>query len=99
MVFGTVDCNHNQLPDECEVEQQTTGDINNNGIPDICEGICDGDVNTDGVVDPLDIGAVLSRFGHEVTPENEIYDVNSDGLIDPLDSGFILARFGPCPEL
>lgn len=99
VVFGTEDCNHNQLPDECEVEQQTVGDINNNGIPDICEGICDGDVNTDGLVDPLDLGAVLSRFGHEVTPENEIYDVNADGLIDPLDTGFILARFGPCPEL
>jgi len=98
-MFGTVDCNHNQRPDACEIEQQTAGDINDNGVPDICEGICDGDVNTDGVVDPLDLGAVLSRFGQDVTPENDIYDANGDGAIDPLDTGFILSRFGPCPQL
>ena len=61
--------------------------------------LCDGDVNGDGYVDPLDMGAILSRFGLDASePANCPYDVNCDGLIDPLDSGYILARFSVCNE-
>ncbi|MCH7700217.1 MAG: hypothetical protein IID37_00900 [Planctomycetes bacterium] len=66
-----------------------------------CEdcGTCAGDVNCDGMVDPLDSGAVLARFGLDpCNEENCKYDVNCDGAIDPLDSGFVLARFGLCDE-
>lgn len=61
---------------------------------------CEGDANGDGVVDPLDSGFVLSRFGCPVgtgDPSCDDADQNGDGLVDPLDSGFVLARFGPCP--
>jgi len=57
----------------------------------------EGDVNQDGVVDSLDVGFVLSRFGCAVgtgDPYCDVADVNDDGLVDPLDSGFVLARFG-----
>ena len=60
---------------------------------------CEGDANGDGLVDPLDSGFVLSRFGCDVgagDPDCDIADQNGDGLVDPLDVGFILARFGPC---
>ena len=60
---------------------------------------CEGDANGDGVVDPLDSGYVLSRFGCPVgkgDPGCDIADQNGDGLVDPLDSGFVLARFGDC---
>ena len=60
---------------------------------------CDGDANSDGVVDPLDSGFVLSRFGCEVDagdPDCDTADQNDDGLVDPLDVGFVLARFGTC---
>ncbi|MCH7721058.1 MAG: hypothetical protein IH988_08735, partial [Planctomycetes bacterium] len=64
-----------------------------------CEGCatCAGDVNCDGMVDPLDSGAILARFRLDpCNEENCRYDVNCDGAIDPLDSGFVLARFGQC---
>ncbi|MCH7721003.1 MAG: VCBS repeat-containing protein [Planctomycetes bacterium] len=61
---------------------------------------CEGDANGDGLVDPLDSGYVLSRFGCPVgtgNPECDAADQNGDGIVDPLDSGFVLARFGDCP--
>ena len=63
-----------------------------------CEA-CQGDVNGDGTVDPLDSGFVLARFGCPVgegDPDCDIADQNTDGTVDPLDVGFVLARFGPC---
>ncbi|MCH7701889.1 MAG: hypothetical protein IID37_09390 [Planctomycetes bacterium] len=61
---------------------------------------CEGDVNGDGIVDPLDSGFVLARFGCEFPGDGLnclAADANGDGIVDPLDSGFVLARFGPCP--
>ena len=66
---------------------------------DVC-GSCDGDANGDGVVDPLDSGFVLARFGCPVgegDPGCDAADQNGDGVVDPLDSGYVLARFGDCP--
>jgi len=66
----------------------------------IVETRCHGDANGDGVVDPLDVGFVLARFGCPVDSGNPgcvAADQNGDGSVDPLDSGFVLARFGPCP--
>ena len=60
---------------------------------------CEGDANGDGVVDPLDSGFVLARFGCPVGTGDEgcdTADQNGDGVVDPLDVGFVLARFGPC---
>lgn len=60
---------------------------------------CEGDANGDGVVDPLDSGFILARFGCPVgtgDPGCDIADQNGDGLVDPLDAGFVLARFGQC---
>jgi hypothetical protein len=57
---------------------------------------CDGDANGDGVVDPLDTGYILSRFGLDPCVEGCDADVNCDGVIDPLDSGYSLSRFGIC---
>lgn len=63
-------------------------------------GVCEGDVNDDGTVDPLDSGFVLARFGCPVgtgDPSCDTADANGDGAVDPLDVGFVLARFGDCP--
>ncbi len=60
---------------------------------------CPGDANGDGLVNPLDSGFVLARFGCDVgvgNPDCDTADQNGDGLVDPLDVGFILARFGAC---
>lgn len=69
--------------------------------PPCCDSgaMCDGDVNGDGLVDPLDSGFVLARFGLDSSdPANCAADANCDGIIDPLDSGYVLARFGLCNE-
>jgi len=61
--------------------------------------LCNGDANGDGLVDPLDSGFVLARFGCAVgegDPSCDIADQNGDGSVDPLDVGFVLARFGEC---
>ncbi|MCH7720183.1 MAG: hypothetical protein IH988_04230 [Planctomycetes bacterium] len=61
---------------------------------------CEGDANDDGLVDPLESGFVLGRFGCPVgtgDPNCDTADMNGDGLVDPLDVGFVLACFGPCP--
>jgi len=71
------------------------------GVPECCDSpaLCDGDANGDGVVDPLDSGAILSRFGLDASdPANCQYDVNCDGQINPLDTGYVLSRFGTCEE-
>ncbi len=52
-----------------------------------------------GLVDPLDSGYVLARFGCPVgtgDPSCDAADQNGDGTVDPLDSGSVLARFGLC---
>ena len=99
------DCNGNAIPDVCDIAAGTSEDCNGNGKPDECEldvrCPCEGDVNRDGTVDPLDSGFVLSRFGCPVGeghPGCDAADQNGDGMVDPLDVGFILARFGDCEE-
>ncbi len=60
---------------------------------------CEGDANGDGIVDPLDSGFVLARFGCPVNtgdPDCDLADMNGDGIVNPLDVGYILARFGTC---
>lgn len=60
---------------------------------------CDGEANGDRVVDPLDTGFVLTRFGCPVgegDPECDAADQNGDDAVDPMDVGFVLARFGEC---
>ncbi len=62
-------------------------------------GDCEGDANGDGLVDPLDSGFVLARFGCSIGTGDEgcdAADQNGDRAVDPLDVGFVLARFGDC---
>ena len=67
--------------------------------PDDCPLTCEGDVNGDGIVNPLDSGFVLARFGCLVgggDPQCDLADLNGDGVVNPLDVGYVLARFGKC---
>ena len=68
-------------------------------VPGTCPPLCEGDVNGDGLVDPLDMGFIVARFGCSYPEGGQTCldaDVNGDGLVDPLDSGFVAARFGTC---
>ena len=55
-------------------------------------GGCPADVNGDGVVDVLDLLAVIAAWGNLGGPE----DVNGDGVVDVLDLLAVISAWGPC---
>ena len=63
------DCNHNNVPDECDVPPICTDpypacslDSNANGIPDECEAHCLGDSNCDGLISWRDIDYLVAAM-------------------------------------
>jgi len=57
-----------------------------------CGPDCPEDCTGDGVVDVLDLLAVLAAWGQSGVPA----DVNADGIVDVLDLLAVLAAWGPC---
>ena len=55
------DCNNNGQANTCDIFDGTSQDMNGNGIPDECEA--SGDLNGDGVVDVVDLLALLAAWG------------------------------------
>ncbi len=62
------------------------------------EWICDGDVDGDGQVNPVDSGLVQAAFGSVDDQDLCNYDVDCDGQINPVDSGIVQSPFGTCEE-
>jgi hypothetical protein len=60
--------------------------------------ICDGDVDGDGQVNPVDSGLVQASFGSVDEQDLCNYDVDCDGQINPVDSGIVQSLFGTCEE-
>jgi len=55
---------------------------------------CPADINDDGVIDVLDLLAILNAWGDcPGCPE----DITGDGVVDVLDLLEVLAAWGPCP--
>ena len=61
------------------------------------EWVCDGDVDGDGQVNPVDSGLVQASFGSADEQDLCNYDVDCDGQINPVDSGIVQSLFGTCP--
>jgi hypothetical protein len=57
---------------------------------------CDGDVDGDGQVNPVDSGLVQSAFGSTDDQALCNYDLDCDGQINPVDSGIVQSLFGTC---
>jgi hypothetical protein len=53
---------------------------------------CPEDINSDGVVNVLDLLAVLAAWGAAGGPE----DINNDGTVNVLDLLLVLGAWGPC---
>ena len=68
--FFSLDCNANDIPDECDIADGTSNDVNDNGIPDECEDDCNGN----GVPDHWDIKTGTSE------------DCNANGIPDECDT-------------
>jgi len=60
--------------------------------------VCDGDVDGDGQVNPVDSGLVQAAFGSADEQDLCNYDVDCDGQINPVDSGIVQSLFGTCEE-
>ena len=60
--------------------------------------VCDGDVDGDGQVNPVDSGLVQAAFGSLDDQDLCNYDLDCDGQINPVDSGIVQSLFGTCEE-
>jgi hypothetical protein len=61
--------------------------------------VCDGDVDGNGAVNPVDVGLVQAEFcGADDCPEEALcqYDLDCNGSINPVDSGLVQSLFGTC---
>jgi polyhydroxybutyrate depolymerase len=61
--------------------------------------ICDGDVDGNGTVNPVDVGLVQAAFcSTDACDDVELcqYDVDCNGAINPVDAGIVQSRFGVC---
>lgn len=94
--YGAValDCNHNGVFDDQDIDNGTSEDVNGNGIPDECECLADCAEPFDGVVNTVDLLALLGEWGGSGTPR----DINYDGIVNTADLLALLGAWGPCPE-
>jgi hypothetical protein len=58
----------------------------------VCDAPCPEDINGDGVVDVLDLLAVITAWGQMGVVE----DVNLDGIVDVLDLLAVITAWGAC---
>jgi len=67
-----------------------------NGCVRSPEWQCDGDVDGDGQVNPVDGGLVQAAFGSLDAQDLCNYDFDCDGQINPVDGGIVQSLFGTC---
>jgi len=91
------DCNSDGIVDYGQILSGELADTNDNGVPDLCEQTpCPGDIATDGVVNGVDLAAVLNNWG--TTGGALGADANGDGVVDGADLALVLNSWGPCPK-
>jgi len=106
-VFTLADCNHNGMPDHCDIGEGTSLDENGNGIPDECDCTLDvyGDMEPpagNGIIDLDDITCVLDGFADSSDcPGADLHPCGGNGLIDVDDIFAVLDAFADdpaCPD-
>ena len=99
LVEWSSDCNSDGIVDFGQILAGELEDANRNNIPDCCEGAsscnCPGDVARDGVVNGIDLAAVLNNWGTSGGAINA--DANGDGIVDAEDLALVLSSWGECP--
>lgn len=89
---GQGDCDADGTGDACAIAQGSA-DANHNGIPDDCE--CLGDLTGNGLVNALDLTALLQGWGTSGGGEFDP-DIDASGEVDATDLGLVLSAWGPC---
>ena len=102
VVEWSADCNNDGIVDYGQILDGTIPDANGNGVPDCCDGggsctPCPGDVASDGMVDGVDLAAVLSQWGTQGSGTFNA-DIDGSGLVDGGDLALVLGGWGPCPQ-
>jgi glucose/arabinose dehydrogenase len=89
----TADCNHNAIPDTCEISGGLETDFNTNTIPDSCERTCPADFNASHALDTQDIFDFISTwFAAKLAA-----DFNASGGLDVQDLfDYLNAWFAGC---
>ena len=81
-----------------ECTETTEGDCPTGDCVRDPEWLCDGDVDGDGQVNPVDSGLVQAAFGSSDEADLCQFDIDCDGQINPVDSGIVQSLFGTCDE-
>ena len=97
---ANADCNGNGVLDAYELATNALSDANANGVPDCCESApicipCAGDVDGNGVVNGVDLAAVLAAWGTSGAKYSGS-DANRDGHVDGGDLAQVLSDWGSC---
>jgi hypothetical protein len=103
LIEYSADCNNDGIVDYGQILTGALGDTNANNIPDCCEGgsVCvrcvDADVIETGVIDAVDLAAVISAWGTDGGKYPRA-DIDGSGEVDAADLTAILTYWGPCGE-
>jgi Dockerin type I domain len=99
LVEWSADCNNDGIIDFGQIRAGELEDANGNNVPDCCEGgpscNCPADIARDGLVNGIDLAAVLNNWGSPGGAFNA--DINDDGFVDGADLAEVLNSWGPCP--
>jgi hypothetical protein len=100
VIEWSADCNADGVVDYGQIRAGELDDANANNIPDCCEAGtacgCAADISGNGVVDAVDLAAVLSSWGNAPTGKTNA-DINRDGEINAIDLAEVLSSWGACP--
>jgi formylglycine-generating enzyme required for sulfatase activity len=96
LIEWSADCNNDGIVDYGQILNGQLLDTNGDGVPDVCEvDPCPADVNGNGVVNGVDLAAVLCAWETDGESEGGA-DVNGDGTVNGQDLAFVLSAWGPC---
>ena len=99
-----MDCNQNNLLDECDIQSGRSLDLNGNGIPDECEQApCIVDIaptGGDGTVNVNDLLEVINGWGPCQSPPSlcpaDVAPLSGDGSVNVNDLLAVINAWGRC---
>lgn len=85
------DCNSNGRRDLCDIGSMESYDLNQDSIPDECR--CPEDWDGDGVFEPADVAAFITRWSTGAASNNLAGDADHNGRTEPADVAHFVNRW------